>query len=377
MRNFSKIKDNMKLYEKDLALFACKSDDAIRFSEEKSDIRNEFQRDCDKIIHSSAYTRYINKTQVYSDIENDDISKRMTHVQFVSRAARTISRALSLNEDLAEAIALGHDTGHTPYGHVGERILSELAKEKTGSEFAHNLNSVRVFTELEKNGKGTNLTLQVLDGIMCHNGEMMQLKYAPITKTKELFLKEYKSCIKDNSYIKKLIPMTMEGCVVRISDIIGYVGKDLDDAKKLGLCSEESIPSDIKEILGTSNDEIMNNIILDIIEESFNKPYIQMSDKIYKQLMALREFNFNNIYKKATTDELIKGYKEMFYLLFDVYIKALKNKDIKNDIYTVFLDKMCKEYITSNSNEQIIIDYLSGMTDNYIQSQYSKYVLRK
>ena len=157
MEKFELIKSNMEKSEQNLSKYACLSKDAIRLKKENLDIRTDFERDIDKIIHTLPYTRYSNKTQVYTCAENDNISTRMTHVQFVSRAARTIARALNLNEDLCEAIALGHDIGHVPYGHVGERILSDICKEKLGITFAHNVQSVRTFTNIEKNGNGLNL----------------------------------------------------------------------------------------------------------------------------------------------------------------------------------------------------------------------------
>ena len=211
-----KIENQIKKSSILLKDYATKYDEAIRLVEDEKDFRLDFQRDSDRIIHSHSYTRYINKTQVYSNLEDDNISRRMTHVQFVSRAARTIARGLGLNEDLCEAISLGHDVGHVPFGHFGESVLNDISKSRTGLCFAHNLNSFRVFKDVEKKGKGCNLTIQVLDGIMCHNGEMVKAKYAPINKTKEDVLKEYEECRKDESKILKLIPMTLEGCVVRV-----------------------------------------------------------------------------------------------------------------------------------------------------------------
>ncbi len=377
MENYSKIKQEFLKQEKNFSEYACKSIDAIRFKEEKDDIRTPFERDADKIIHSMAYTRYINKTQVYTNSKNDHISTRMTHVQFVSRAARTIARALSLNEDLCEAIALGHDVGHTPFGHAGEDILSKLSKEKLGKEFAHNLNSVRVFKELEKKGEGVNLTIQVLDGIMCHNGEMVQSNYSPMAKDIEIFKKEYELCVNNNKFIKNLIPMTMEGCVVRISDIIGYIGKDIEDAVRLDVFDKNTIPISIQEVLGTSNDKIMNNIILDIIEQSYGKSYISMSDRVYEQVLKLKEFNYANIYSKAITKEEGILYTDYFNKLYDIYFEALEKEDYTNDIYEVFLKNMKDSYISNTKKEQMIIDYLAGMTDSFIQSQYEKYVLSK
>lgn len=375
MLDFKNIRYKMLEKEEDLSPYACKSNEAIRINEDTKDrgIRLEFARDTDRIIHALSYTRYIDKTQVYTDSGNDNISTRMTHVQYVSRVARTISRALNLNEDLCEAMALGHDIGHAPFGHAGERILDKLSIQKLGLHFAHNLNSVRVFTTLENNGKGCNLTLQVLDGIMAHNGEIVNNKYMPISKTKEKFFEEYKMCLKDSSKLISIRPMTLEGCVVRISDIIGYIGKDIEDAKRLKSIDIETLPSSVKKILGTSNAEIMNNIILDVVENSYNKPYIELSSKVYNAISDLMNFNYENIYKKAISVNEKRKYEDIFYTLYDVYEKVLINNDYKNSINDIFLNNMSKEYLENTSNAQKVIDYLSGMTDNFIEREYEKY----
>lgn len=367
--------EQMKKSEISFSKFATKSNEAIRLKDEPKDIRLDFARDSDRILHTLTYTRYIDKTQVYSDITNDHISKRMTHVQFVSKASRTIARALGLNEDLCEAISLGHDVGHTPFGHNGEYILSDISKRVLSKSFAHNLNSVRVLKDLENSGKGCNLTLQVLDGIMCHNGELVMSKYTPVKKDVNKFIEEYNECMQDESNIKKLRPMTLEGCVVRISDIIGYIGKDIEDAKNLGKIDIKQIPDNITKELGTTNAQIMNNIIMDVIKNSFNKPYIEMSPKVFKAVVDLKKFNMEYIYKKSVTEDQFNLYKIMFNNLYDIYINALINKDYKNDIYT-FINNMCEDYIKNTKNEQMVIDFISGMTDRYIELQFNKYVLK-
>lgn len=372
-----KISKKMQEYEKRLSKRACFSKNAVRLKSIKKDIRTEFERDIDKIIHALSYTRYIDKTQVHSDLQNDNISKRMTHVQFVSRAARTICRALGLNEDLAEAIALGHDVGHVPFGHVGERILCDISLEKTGNNFLHNLNSVRVLDVLEKNGEGLNLTLQVLDGIMCHNGELVQDKYVPVKKDFYKLFDEYSKCLKDIKYLKKLRSMTLEGCVVRISDLIGYLGKDIEDAIMLDIIKIEDIPSDITRVLGTSNDQIMNNIIMDVIKNSYGREYISMSPEVFNAIVKLKKFNYEKIYDVANTKEDVERYREIFNTLFDVYLDALKENVTSNDIYIAFINNMNKEYLENNSDEQKVIDFISGMTDNYIEKQYEKYGRRR
>ena len=244
------IKQNMLKNEANLSKYATKSIDAIRLEKiEDYDIRPAYFRDVDRIIYSLSYTRYIDKTQVFSNNDNDNISKRMTHVQMVSKIARTIGRALNLNEDLIEAAALGHDLGHVPFGHVGEAILSKISCENNEGYFNHNIQSVRTLMNIENNGKGMNITLQVLDAIMCHNGELVQNEYKPINKTKEEFLKQYNDSYISNSN-KKMIPMTLEGCVVRISDIIAYIGRDIEDAIRLGVINIQDIPKDIIDTLG-------------------------------------------------------------------------------------------------------------------------------
>src|SRR5574344_2838963 len=182
-----------------LSKFACKNSASIRLNKEENDIRPPFFRDTDRIIYSLSYTRYIDKTQVFTNIDNDNISKRMTHVQMVSRVARTIGRALKLNEDLIEAAALGHDLGHVPFGHAGEKILNEISLKNNEGFFNHNIQSVRDLLFVEHNGNGCNLTIQVIDAIMCHNGEIESLIYQPIKKTSEEVLNEYNTSYKVNN----------------------------------------------------------------------------------------------------------------------------------------------------------------------------------
>lgn len=375
MLDIKKVKKIMLKSEKNLSKYAVKSRDAIREYPQSDDIRLEFARDVDKIIHSACYTRYMSKTQVFTNPINDHISTRMTHVQYVSKAARTIARALSLNEDLCEAIALGHDVGHTPYGHFGERVLDKISKTyNDGKCFAHNLNGVRVFRVLDKKGESTNLTLQVLDGIMCHNGEFLQDKYMPKRdKTFKDLIDEYNECLQDEGAIKRLTPMTLEGCVVRISDIIGYIGKDIDDASRLGIFDRNLLPENVKKYLGTDNAQIMNSIILDVIENSLGKNYISMSKNIYEAVKELKDYNYKNIYENAITEEDRKRYTKNIESLYSIYCRALDSEDKSNDIYKIFLNNMSKDYIKNTSDSQKVIDYISGMTDNFLESQYEKY----
>ena len=368
------IRENMLRYEQTYSKYATKNNEAIHLNPFEEDIRPSYFRDIDRIIHSLSYTRYMDKTQVFSLNNNDNISKRMVHVTLVSKLARTIGRALGLNEDLIEAIALGHDLGHVPFGHTGEAILNELSLKYTNTYFNHNVQSVRLLMKIENNGIGSNLTLQTLDGILCHNGESCFEKYEPKEKTIVDFMKDYEDCYIDQNSIKKLVPMTLEGCVVRICDIVGYIGRDIEDAIRLGVLKKEDLPKEITNVLGSDNKTIVNTILLDIIKNSIDKPYIKMSKEIYEALIALKNFNYEYIYNKANTKEQIEEYKKMFNKLFEIYLEQLNTKDENSDIYQVFLKGMSNDYLKNNSNVRKVIDYIAGMTDDYFISEYKKYI---
>lgn len=374
MDYFEQAKNNFLIKEELLSKYSSKSKDAIRIKEEKEDIRPSYFHDIDRIIHSLSYTRYSDKTQVFPYKENDHISKRMIHVQLVSKVARTIGRALNLNEDLIEAIALGHDIGHTPLGHEGEYILNDISKRELNEYFAHNIQSVRHCMYVEKQGRGLNLSIQVLDGIMCHNGEMLSSKYEPVEKTKEEFIKEYEQAYIDLKETKKYHPMTLEGCVVRISDIIGYIGRDIEDAIILGKIKREEIPEEIKNVLGTTNKEIINTIILDIVKESINKPYIKLSDKVFNALFALRKFNSENIYGKSMTKEEKEYYATGMNKIYSVYLNDLEKNNKESIIFKIFLDSQCEEYKANTCNKRIVIDFIAGMTDDLFISEIKKHL---
>ena len=366
MENFEKAKENFLSKEKNLSKYATKSSDAIRFKEENEDIRPPFFHDIDRIIHSLSYTRYLNKTQVYTLNSNDHVSRRITHVQLVSKIARTIGRALNLNEDLIEAIALGHDIGHTPLGHTGEAILNRLSLKELGEYFAHNIQGVRYYMYVSKDGRGLNLTLQTLDGIMTHNGEMLSPIYEPMKKDKDEFLSEYNESYKDLEKSKKYRPMTLEGCVVRISDIIGYIGRDIEDAIMIDRFKRNDIPESIRNVLGDNNRDIVNTIVLDIINESIDKPYIKMSDRVYKALFALKKFNNDNIYKYSMTKEELDYYETGINKLYNIYLDDIKSNNKESIIYKIFLNHQDKNYLESTNIKRWVIDFIAGMTDDFL-----------
>lgn len=366
------IKERMLLREKFYSPFATKDKESIRLIPIEEDIRPNFFRDIDRIIHSTSYTRYMDKTQVFSLKDNDNISKRMVHVQLVSKIARTIGRALSLNEDLIEAAALGHDLGHVPFGHEGERILNKISLKHNEGYFNHNVQSVRELMDIENDGEGINLSIQTLDAILCHNGELELKEYHPKKKTTDEFLQDYENCYKIEGYIKTLIPNTLEGCVVRISDIIAYLGRDIEDAERLNLIKKEDLPKEITDIIGSTNKEIVNTFIMDIINNSIDKPYLKMSDNVFEALKKLKKFNYENIYSKANTKEELAEYENMFESLFNHLLKDIKDNNTDSNIYKIFIKNKNEKY-RQNTPERIAIDYIAGMTDDFFLKEYKKY----
>lgn len=363
--------------ESSLAPYACKSSEAIRFQEEQMDIRPSFFHDSDRIIHSYCYSRYIDKTQVFYLVENDHITHRVLHVQLVSKIARTIGRFLNLNEDLIEAISLGHDVGHTPFGHDGERIISRFLQEQGEGVFEHNVQSFRLFHDLEAYGKGLNLTAQVLDGIICHNGEILQNSYGcDRNKTSERLLVEYHDSLKGIFKSKDMVPMTLEGCVMRISDVIAYIGRDIEDAIILKLVKREDIPREITEVLGNRNAEIVNTLITDLVNNSIDKDSLAFSPDVFEALDQLKKWNYENIYhnpKKSSQDEKIKS---MFQAVLEECLEELDTNKKVTGINHWF-NSMGTEYKETTSKPRIVADYVSGMTDDYLMNAYKEIVIPK
>lgn len=289
-----------------------------RAREEKScDFRTEFQRDRDRIIYSNSFKRLKNKTQVFFAPEGDHYITRMTHTFDVSQIARSISRVLSLNEDLAEAIALGHDLGHTPFGHVGEYVLNKL----TDKGFMHNEQSLRVVDVLEKDGRGLNLTYEVRDGILQH-----------------------KSSGK---------PATLEGEAVSLADRIAYINHDIEDALRAGILKEEDLPENAVKVLGKRTKERINTAIADIYEHSLGKQYVKMSDEVMSATNELRTFMFARVYK-LTNKSMQDRAERMLTQMFRYFMEHTEKLPAP---YLKLLDRF--------DTEQVVCDYLSGMTDRY------------
>lgn len=305
------------LEEQILSPFATQNINAIReIKEEKCEIRTEFQKDKDRIVHCKAFRRLKDKTQVFIAPEGDHFRTRITHTLEVSQIARTIASALELNEDLTEAISLGHDLGHTPFGHLGEDVLSKLLNIK----FNHNEQSIRVVQHIEK----LNLTKQVLDGILNHRGA--------------------------------LNPSTLEGKVVQISDKIAYITHDIDDAIRAGLLYEKDLPEDIINRLGGSYKNMSDFIILSIIQNSINKNNIVIEKNVRNDFYMLRKFMFKNVYEG---EQLLKERSKFIIIIEQIYNYYLEN-----------YDKIPNEYKCKNDKQLSTLDYVSGMTDKYVINLY-------
>lgn len=344
-----------------------------RSNEETMGYRQEFALDADRILHSKAYTRYIDKTQVFSLISNDHITHRVLHVQLVARIARTIGRYLHLNEDLIEAIALGHDIGHPPFGHDGEKFLSELSVEHHLPPFQHNIQSVRFLDKLERKGRGWNLTMQVLDGILCHDGEVHSDNLAP--QSIQSFLEfDEKIAAKSINPELPLLPATYEGCVVRVADTIAYIGRDIEDAITLGIISRNQLPKRCQKVLGSTNGTIVYNLVTDLISTTTGSDStlqsICFSNNISDTLKELKTFNYEAIYLAPELKQQNHLIANCYRDLFDNYLTSLTAPTCQKRTKTVDLMEDIEPLTQNNySPEERVRDFIAGMTDDFFLQQ--------
>ncbi len=354
-----------------LSPLSCFSDTAVRRrpdSRINSGYRQSFSIDSDRIINSHAYTRYIDKTQVFSLINNDHLTHRVLHVQLVSRIARTIGRFLGLNEDLIEAASLGHDLGHPPFGHDGERFLSKLTLAHGAGYFHHNLQSLEFLENIERNGKGWNLALQTLDAILCHNGEVHVTALKPSREKSFTDLDREQLDMKTKQFPDP-VPMTMEGCVVRMADTISYVGRDMEDAVRLKLINRQEIPKKSARLLGETNGTIVFNLVTDLIHTSLGQPHIAFSSDVSEALKCLRDFNYERIYANPAIKEHLMPIKEIYSYLFEKYLEDLDKKRFSSDAFKKFYLGLSNAYKERLSHAELVRDYLSGMTDSFFIRQ--------
>lgn len=352
--------------------YRCDDSQALRRFDRPDDRasvwRPAFVRDCEKVLHLPAYNRYAGKTQVFSFRSNDDLSRRGLHVQLVARIARDIGRALGLNCDLIEAIALGHDLGHTPFGHAGERFLNEIYHERTGRYFFHNVQSVRVLDVLY----GRNITLQTLDGALCHNGEYEQRVFELSgSNTFDELDRAIEACLSQGpDAISHLRPMTLEGCVVRICDILAYVGRDRQDAIAAGLLGADAFDDGLG---GAYNSWILTHASADIVEHSYGRDRIEMSNELFQEIRRAKRENYVKIYSTGGIEgdserELI----EAFRLLYDRCLEDLERGDGRAYIFKHHIKRIeaqlgyyGRTYAWQDDLDQTVVDYIASMTDDY------------
>ena len=379
--NYEKLSDNIsEQIKKDrrndnLSAFGFNEENALRRDNERDKataIRTAFIRDTDKIIHCPYFNRYADKTQVFSFYKNDDITHRILHVQLVSRIARTIGKALCLNLDLIEAIALGHDIGHTPFGHEGENFLDELLFSHTGRHFSHNIQSVRVLDKIFP----YNITLQTLNGIAAHDGEMELSEYHPKPLDSfEEFDRQIEACFADKKNVRKLVPATLEGCVMRISDIIAYLGKDRQDAERAHIISNAEFESGA---IGSYNAEIINNLIVNIVENSYKKPYIKIDEEHFAALKKAKADNYELIYKNDSVKSAMREtVQPMMARVYERLLSDLVNGNFDSPIFTHHISFVNKAHYKRDipyeetEPNQLVTDYIASMTDDYFVDLYS------
>lgn len=360
--------------------YRTSDEDALRREERPADRssiwRPAFVRDVEKILHMPAYNRYAGKTQVFSFRSNDDLSRRGLHVQLVARIARDIGYALGLNCDLIEAIGLGHDLGHTPFGHAGERCLNDVFHKRTGRWFFHNVHSVRVLDKLY----GRNISLQTLDGALCHNGEYEQrvFELSGLSSFGE-FDRVMDECVSGGgAVIGHLRPMTLEGCVVRISDIIAYVGRDRQDAIEAGLLTGDVFEDGLG---GAYNSWILTHASADIIEHSYGKDRIEMSEELFAEIRRAKAENYAKIYRSSGIEgERAEVLARAFELMYERCLDDLHKLDESSFIFRHHITRIEEQlahygrtYDWQSDPEQTVVDYIASMTDGYFAELASKF----
>jgi len=357
--------------------FACKNEDAFRLlPDDNCFIRTEFAIDRDRILHSGAYRRYQGKTQVFSftNMFDEETSNRSLHTTYVSQISRTIANMLGLNLELVESIALGHDLGHTPFGHDGEIALSKICHKYGIGYFHHNIQSLHVIDHISRKGKGLNLTFQVRDGIISHDGEVHNQILHPNRDKTEDDIKKYIEVRKDGNKLTWM-PATLEGCVVRISDTIAYIGQDIEDAIRLKIMNRNEIPEDCAEHLGNTNSEIIDTLVKSVILNSHGKDQVAFDEETSNYLLKLKKFNYKRIYTNKNVKKAQERIDRSMEVLFEQYIEDIKENNERSKIFIHFLNRKSKKYRESFSDPEIVRDFIATMTDRYYNEEVKSYLL--
>lgn len=355
--------------EKSLHPLAARSSDHSRQQPVEEDHRLPYQRDVDRIVHSKAYARYVDKTQVVYLVDNDHICHRSLHVQLVSQFARGIAQILRLNTNLVEAIALGHDVGHPPFGHEGEGYLSALSCRYLGFPFAHPFQSCRLFSSIEP----LNLGLAVYDGFLCHDGGLRDPQLRPhFGKSWSDHLRELEAKQADPEVF--LLPATLEGCLVKLCDTMSYLGRDIEDAIQLNIIDRSQVPA---TPLGKTNREILGHLARDIIEQSYGKEAISLSAASFEALHRLREFNFAKIYTDSRLKVESLKIEQAYGFLFSQLLEELEQKGRESLLWRQFVNNKTAQYQNETSPAQMVVDFIAGMTDNYFVRMVERWLLPK
>jgi len=348
-----------------------------RMREEEADIlRSCFAIDRDRILYSGAYRRYHGKTQVFSftNLFDEEMTNRNLHIAYVSQISRTIGKYLGLNLELIEAIALGHDLGHCPFGHDGELALSKCCVEHGIGHFHHNIESMHIVDHISNKGKGLNLTFQVRDGIISHDGEVHNMQLIPqINKTEE-DITDFITRKKAGEKVSWM-PATLEGCVVRITDTIAYIGQDIEDAIRYNILKREELPKDVTDYMGSRNSQIIDTLVKSVIVNSFEQDYISFDEETSGYLLKLKKFNYARIY----TDENVKQSNQIIYrtmgILFNKYMDDLAQNNKQSKIYTHFLNHKHSDYRDNFSQAEHVRDFIATMTDRYYNEELKDFLL--
>lgn len=356
---------------------AFRDQNARRSKSEDEDImRSRFAVDRDRILYSGAYRRYHGKTQVFSftNLIDEEMTNRNLHIAYVSQISRTIGKYLGLNTELIEAIALGHDLGHCPFGHDGEKALSESCFEAGIGHFHHNIESLHIVDHISRKGSGLNLTFQVRDGIISHDGEVHNTQLRPKEDKTQADIDAYIAAKKKGESLQWM-PATLEGCVVRITDTIAYIGQDIEDAIRFNILKREDLPEEQVAYLGNKNSQIIETLVKSVIVNSYDQDFIAFDQETSDQLLALKKFNYKHIY----TDENVKKSNALIYrtmrIMFDKYLQDIEHKNMDSKIFKHFLNHKNEYYLMRFNAAEQVRDFIATMTDRYFNEEVKDYML--
>jgi len=369
--------DIKQRYECNLSPRAYADEKAYRIKEEPGDdMRSQFAVDRDRILYSGAYRRYHGKTQVFSftNLIDEEMTNRNLHIAYVSQISRTIGKYLGLNTEMIEAIALGHDLGHVPFGHDGEKALSQCCVDHGIGHFHHNIESMHIVDHISRKGRGLNLTFQVRDGIISHDGEVHNTVLRPQVDKNESHLDEYIAAKKAGNNFTWM-PATLEGCVVRITDTIAYIGQDIEDAIRYNLLRREDLPKECTDFLGNTNSHIIETLIKSVITNSHDQDWIAFDEETSHYLLELKKFNYKHIY----TNESVKQSNKIIYrtmgMMFEKYMEDIKIGNKESKVFKHFLDHKVPQYRDSFSPAEQVRDFIATMTDRYYNEEIKDYIL--